>query len=107
MKIIDWTKNHGAGLAAACVVACSAAMTPLAIAQVATPPVSVRGLPDFTDLVELVGPSVVNIRTMEKTSTRGGMSGMELQERLLERQSPLPIVFITGHGDVPMALESM
>ena len=36
-----------------------------------------------------------------------GMSGMELQERLLERQSPLPIVFITGHGDVPMAVESM
>ena len=82
MKIIDWTKNHGAGLAAACVVACSAAMTPLAMAQVATPPVSVRGLPDFTDLVELVGPSVVNIRTMEKTSTRGGMSGMD--EEMLE-----------------------
>jgi len=52
------------------------------MAQVATPPVSVRGLPDFTDLVELVGPSVVNIRTMEKTSTRGGMSGMD--EEMLE-----------------------
>ncbi len=37
----------------------------------------------------------------------GGMSGMELQEKLMERQSPLPIVFITGHGDVPMAVESM
>ena len=37
----------------------------------------------------------------------GGMSGMELQERLLERSSPLPVVFITGHGDVPMAVESM
>ncbi|MFN3610466.1 response regulator transcription factor [Tepidimonas sp.] len=37
----------------------------------------------------------------------GGMSGMELQDRLLERQSPLPICFITGHGDVPMAVESM
>jgi FixJ family two-component response regulator len=37
----------------------------------------------------------------------GGMSGMEMQDRLLERQSPLPIVFITGHGDVPMAVESM
>ncbi|MEN9384907.1 MAG: hypothetical protein RI959_240 [Pseudomonadota bacterium] len=36
-----------------------------------------------------------------------GMSGMELQDRLMERQSPLPIVFITGHGDVPMAVESM
>ena len=36
-----------------------------------------------------------------------GMSGMELQDRLIERQSPLPIVFITGHGDVPMAVETM
>jgi len=36
-----------------------------------------------------------------------GMSGMELQDRLIERQSPLPIVFITGHGDIPMAVESM
>ena len=37
----------------------------------------------------------------------GGMSGMELQEKLIERRSPLPIAFITGHGDVPMAVESM
>ncbi len=36
-----------------------------------------------------------------------GMSGMDLQDRLIERHSPLPIVFITGHGDVPMAVESM
>jgi FixJ family two-component response regulator len=37
----------------------------------------------------------------------GGMSGIELQDRLLERKSPLPIVFITGHGDVPMAVDTM
>ena len=37
----------------------------------------------------------------------GGMTGLELQDRLVERQSPLPIVFITGHGDVPMAVNTM
>ena len=35
------------------------------------------------------------------------MSGLELQERLSERGSTLPIIFITGHGDVPMAVEAM
>ncbi len=36
-----------------------------------------------------------------------GMSGLELQDHLLEKGDPLPIVFITGHGDIPMAVEAM
>ena len=35
------------------------------------------------------------------------MSGLELQDQLLERRSPLPVTFITGHGDVPMAVTTM
>jgi two-component system response regulator FixJ len=36
-----------------------------------------------------------------------GMSGLELQQRLNEMHGIVPIVFITGHGDVPMAVEAM
>jgi two-component system, LuxR family, response regulator FixJ len=36
-----------------------------------------------------------------------GMSGLELQQLLKQRGIISPIVFITGHGDVPMAVEAM
>ena len=36
-----------------------------------------------------------------------GMTGLELQSRLIETHSPLPLAFITGHGDVPMAVDTM
>lgn len=35
------------------------------------------------------------------------MSGLELQERLDALGSPLPIIFVTGHGDVPMAVSAL
>jgi FixJ family two-component response regulator len=36
-----------------------------------------------------------------------GMSGLELQQQLAQMGNSLPIIFITGHGDVPMAVEAM
>jgi len=36
-----------------------------------------------------------------------GMSGLELQEQLIARKSTMPVVFITGHGDIPMAISTM
>lgn len=36
-----------------------------------------------------------------------GMSGLQLQEELQLRQIRLPLVFITGHGDVPMAVSTL
>ena len=36
-----------------------------------------------------------------------GLGGLELQEELIKRGNTVPIIFITGHGDVPMAVEAM
>jgi len=38
--------------------------------------------------------------------TLPGLNGLELQKRLAER-TDMPIIFITGHGDVPMTVEAM
>ncbi|ABG40614.1 two component transcriptional regulator, LuxR family [Paraglaciecola sp. T6c] len=52
------------------------------------------------DISMLSGCIVLDIRMP-------GMSGMECQQRLEALKCPLPIIFITGHGDVPMAVEAM
>ena len=36
-----------------------------------------------------------------------GMSGLELQQKLIEENCALPIIFISGHGDISMAVEAM
>jgi FixJ family two-component response regulator len=36
-----------------------------------------------------------------------GMSGLELQEQLNLRGAMIPVIFITGHGDISMAVEAM
>jgi serine protease Do len=73
-----------------------AAFTALAPLQPAT--AQVRALPDFTDLVDQVGPSVVNIRTMEKVKSRS-QQGMPGDEEFLEffRRFGIPAPNIPGH----------
>ena len=54
-----------------------------------------RTLPDFTDLVEQVGPSVVNIRTLEKASahaTQGNGMDEEMQDFFKRFGVPIPNV---------------
>jgi FixJ family two-component response regulator len=36
-----------------------------------------------------------------------GLSGLELQQRLVEGDTAMPIIFITGHGDIPMTVQAM
>lgn len=83
-------------MAGACALAFGA-LLPLASAQTAAAPVRPAtcptcGLPDFTALVEKVGPSVVNIRTYKKVAV-GGEGEMDDQTRELLRRFfgiPLP-----------------
>lgn len=36
-----------------------------------------------------------------------GVSGLELQQRLILRRSAIPLILVTGHGDIPMAVRAM
>lgn len=49
---------------------------------------------------ELCGCLLLDIRMRE-------MSGLELFDRLLENGNRLPVIFLTGHGDVPMAVDAL
>ncbi|WP_219213057.1 DegQ family serine endoprotease [Variovorax boronicumulans] len=66
-------------LASALVLVAGGGLLPLASAQAQT-----RTLPDFTDLVDQVGPAVVNIRTVEKVTQRGGGANGEMDEEMQE-----------------------
>ena len=36
-----------------------------------------------------------------------GLSGLELQKRVANDRADMPIIFITGYGDIPMTVEAM
>ena len=73
-------------------------------------------LPESADLPYRCFPSADSFIAEHDGSQRGclvldirmpGMTGIELQQKLTQAGSSLPIIFITGHGDVPMAVEAM
>ena len=76
----------------------------------------------LADLVDSVGLSVATYATADDFLAANtpecsgclvldirmpGMSGLELQDELARRGAILPIIFITAHGDVPMAVQAM
>jgi FixJ family two-component response regulator len=36
-----------------------------------------------------------------------GLSGLDLQREMARTEAPIPIIFITGHGDIPMSVRAM
>lgn len=64
--------------------------------------VTYASAPAFLEALESARPGVIitDVRMPE-------MSGLELVRRLKERNIKLPVIVITGHGDVPLAVEAM
>jgi serine protease Do len=80
MPKVEWKQFRSYMLMCALAVPATAALWPVesAVAQA-------RSLPDFADLAEQAGPSVVNIRTVEKVAARGGSSSSpEADEEMQE-----------------------
>src|SRR5262245_31084574 len=53
-----------------------------------------------SDLSNISGCLVLDVRM-------AGLSGLDLQSSLAGRDVRLPIVFMTGHGDIPMSVRAM
>ena len=53
-----------------------------------------------SELPEVPGCVVLDVRLP-------GLSGLDLQQEMMRRGIQVPIVFITGHGDIPMSVQAM
>ncbi|MGE4242783.1 DegQ family serine endoprotease [Ramlibacter sp.] len=86
MLQIDWTKFRAYALVAALSVTGAVALMPAKPVVAQSAPQPRTGLPDFTDLVEQVGPAVVNIRTAERsrTAAAAGPGGAPMDEEMQE-----------------------
>lgn len=93
MTTVRWKTLQSCTLAGVLALAAGSAsmLVPVSAAHAQSGAV-VRGLPDFTDLVEQVGPSVVNIRTLEKASANSA-EALGMDEDMLEffRRFGLPV----------------
>ena len=55
----------------------------------------------------LADPSALGCDVLLLDVRMPGMSGLQLQAQLNERHADVPILFISGHGDIPMAVRAM
>jgi FixJ family two-component response regulator len=62
----------------------------------------------FTSAQELLQATLPAVPTCLVLDVRlPGMSGLDLQAEMARVQVEIPIIFITGHGDVPMSMQAM
>jgi two-component system response regulator DctR len=69
-----------------------------------------RGIPSAThdsaeSFLDAWTPAMSGCVVLDMRMT--GISGLDCFDRLLERQSTLPVIFLTGHGDIPLAVSTL
>lgn len=63
---------------------------------------------DYADGFELLDdPAIETYACLVMDVLMPRLSGIELHKRLLARGCRVPVIFVTGHGDVPMAVQAM
>ncbi len=58
-----------------------------------------------SDFLSSPRPSVPSCLVLDVSMP--GLSGLELQKRVAQSRTEMPIIFITGHGDIPMTVQAM
>jgi two-component system response regulator FixJ len=76
--------------------------TKLLLKSVGLPAVTFASAQEFLDNYDPLQPGCVVLDVRMPL-----MSGLELQQLLNIRGAIIPVIFITGHGDIPMAVEAM
>lgn len=69
-----------------------------------TEPVAVKTFASAADFLAVCEADMRGCCVLDIQMPR--MSGMELQRRLVEQGIDIPIIFLTGHGDIPLASEA-
>jgi len=64
-----------------------------------------QALASATEFLQIYQPSQAGCLVLDVRMP--AMSGLELQQQLNLRGATIPVIFITGHGDIPMAVEAM
>ena len=67
----------------------------------------VRAFASTEEFLNANRPDVPSCLILDVRFPGSGASGLEFQDKLAENHTAIPIIFITGHGDVPMSVQAM
>jgi RNA polymerase sigma factor (sigma-70 family) len=66
---------------------------------------TVKAFASAEDFIAAIGPAVIGCLVLDVRMP--GMTGPDLQLELARRKINLPIIFLSGHGDIPLAVKSI